>query len=348
MNTLQDDMDHLINRMKEVHENKPNNEEARLGKKIKLANLVLDDAIAEGCFEGFESGTTRQIEMARVLNERLSDYMDESRDEIPEPEQPEEDLLDIVTSYLEKCDEEGRLLGEELWEAAEKALEDNKDPIAAMDLVLGIEPTQDEETEEWQELLGEDGDEETPVVSDLTEREAEVVADVLEKLTPVPEPEPEVPEPVTEPEPEPEAEMPEFEPMNFIQPITEEPEPEPEAPEPEPEVETVNDERLDAISEIEVRWSDQADAEKLLQPLNREPELVDRDGLPIQPTPKRISGPVPVIHSEPQNMTSIFVKEKQVEREIAQIVELYEETLADLNEYRQRLTALRDAVRRRL
>lgn len=311
MNTIQDDMDFLINRMKEVNALKPEGEAARIDKKIKLANLVLDDAIAEGCFEDFEAGTNRQIEMARVLNERLSDYDDPSRDEVPEPEQPQEDLLDIVTHYLEDCDDEERLLGEELWEAAEKALENNEDPIAAMDTFLGKEPTPDEETEEWQELLGEDGDEETPVVSDLTEREAEVVAEVLEKLTP-------------------------------------EPEPEPEVPEPEPEVEPVNDERLDAISEIEVRWSNQADAEKLLQPLERQPELVDRDGFTIEPTPKRYSGPVPVIHSEPQNMTSIFVKEKQVERQIAKIVELYEETLADLNEYRQRLTALRDSVRRRL
>ena len=348
MNTIQDDMDFLINRMKEVNALKPEGEAARIDKKIKLANLVLDDAIAEGCFEDFEAGTNRQIEMARVLNERLSDYDDPSRDEVPEPEQPEEDLLDIVTHYLEDCDDEERLLGEELWEAAEKALENNEDPIAAMDTFLGKEPTPDEETEEWQELLGEDGDEETPVVSDLTEREAEVVAEVLEKLTPEPEPEPEVPEPETEPEPEPESEMPEFEPMDSIQPPTEEPEPEPEVPEPEPEVEPVDDERLDAISEIEVRWSNQADAEKLLQPLERQPELVDRDGFPIEPTPKRYSGPVPVIHSEPQNMTSIFVKEKQVERQIAKIVELYEETLADLNEYRQRLTALRDSVRRRL
>ena len=311
MNTIQDDMDFLINRMKEVNALKPEGEAARIDKKIKLANLVLDDAIAEGCFEDFEAGTNRQIEMARVLNERLSDYDDPSRDEVPEPEQPQEDLLDIVTHYLEDCDDEERLLGEELWEAAEKALENNEDPIAAMDTFLGKEPTPDEETEEWQELLGEDGDEETPVVSDLTEREAEVVAEVLEKLTP-------------------------------------EPEPEPEVPEPEPEVEPVDDERLDAISEIEVRWSNQADAEKLLQPLERQPELVDRDGFTIEPTPKRYSGPVPVIHSEPQNMTSIFVKEKQVERQIAKIVELYEETLADLNEYRQRLTALRDSVRRRL
>ncbi len=354
MNTLQDDMDYLINRMKEVHaENQDmaepeRNEKGQLGKKIKLANLVLDDAIAEGCFEGFESGTNRQIEMARVLNERLKDYDDTSRNQIPEPNQPVEDLLDIVTSYLEKCNDEERLLGEDLWEAAEKALENDKDPIAAMDLVLGIEPAQDEATEEWQELLGDDGDEETPVVSDLTELEAEVVADVLEKLTPVPEPEPEMPEPETEPETEPEPEMPEFDPMDFIQPATEEPQPEPETPEPEPKVEPVNDERLDAISEIEVRWSNQADAEKLLEPLERQTELVDTDGLTIQPTPKRYSGPVPVIHSEPQNMTSIFVKEKQVERQIEQIVELYEETLADLNEYRQRLTALRDSVRRRL
>lgn len=348
MNTIQDDMNFLINRMKEVNALKPEGEAARIDKKIKLANIVLDDAIAEGCFEDFEAGTNRQIEMARVLNERLSDYDDSSRDEIPEPEQPREDLLDIVTHYLEGCDDEERLLSEELWNAAEKALENNEDPIAAMDAFLGKEPTQDEATEEWQELLGEDGDEETPVVSELTEREAEVVAEVLEKLTPEPEPEPEVPEPETEPEPEPEPEMPEFEPMDLIQTPTEEPEPEPEVPEPEPEVEPVDDERLDAISEIEVRWSNQADAEKLLQPLERQPELVDRDGFTIEPTPKRYSGPVPVIHSEPQNMTSIFVKEKQVERQIAQIVELYEETLADLNEYRQRLTALRDSVRRRL
>ena len=118
----------------------------------------------------------------------------------------------------------------------------------------------------------------------------------------------EVPEPESEPEPEPEPEMPEFEPMDLIQPPTEEPEPEPETPEPEPEpeVEPVDDERLDAISEIEVRWSNQADAEKLLQPLERQPELVDRDGFTIEPTPKRYSGPVPVIHSEPQNMTSIL------------------------------------------
>lgn len=74
MNTIQDDMDFLINRMKEVHAENPNREEARIGKKIKLANLVLDDAIAEGCFEDFEAGTNRQIEMARVLNERLADY----------------------------------------------------------------------------------------------------------------------------------------------------------------------------------------------------------------------------------------------------------------------------------
>ena len=35
---------------------------------------MLDDAIAEGCFDDFEAGTNRQIEMARLLNERLADY----------------------------------------------------------------------------------------------------------------------------------------------------------------------------------------------------------------------------------------------------------------------------------
>ena len=76
--------------------------EAKIEKKIKLANFVLDDAIAEGCFDGFEPGIARQCEMARVLNERLLDYDDESRDEIPEHQQPEEDLLDIVTHYKHK------------------------------------------------------------------------------------------------------------------------------------------------------------------------------------------------------------------------------------------------------
>ncbi|MDA9991693.1 hypothetical protein N9E35_01660 [Candidatus Marinimicrobia bacterium] len=334
MNTLEDDINFLVNRMKEVHDNDDYSPEdrasAKLDKKIKLANLVLDDAMAEGCFEGFEPGTARQIEMARILNQRLNDYADEKRDVIPEGEQPEQELLDIVSSYLEDCDDEGRLQAEALWNTAEKALEEKADPIAAMDAVLGIETTQDEAVQEWQELLGEDGDAETSVVSDLTELEAEVVADVLEKLTPEPEPEPEVLEAMIQ------------------TPTTMVGKPEPEVLEPEPLVEPVTTERLDTISEIEVKWSSQADAEKLLQPLNRQPGLVDKDGLPIEVTPKRYSGPVPQINNEPQNMTSLFVKEKQVEREIETIVELYEETLADLTTYRQRLTALRDAIRRRL
>ena len=354
MNTLEDDINFLVNRMKEVYDNDEYSPEdratAKLDKKIKLAHLVLDDAMAEGCFEGFESGTGRQIEMARILNERLNDYTDEKRDVIPEGEQPDQELIDIVSSYLEDCDDEGRLQAEDLWDAAQKALEEKADPIAAMDAVLGIETTQDEAVQEWQELLGEDGDAETSVVSDLTELEAEVVADVLEKLTPEPEPEPEVLEPVTETEPEPEPE--ELEPVfeNQSQHLKKQRYSKHTAkvPEPEPLVEPVTTERLDAISEIEVKWSSQADAEKLLQPLNRQPDLVDKDGLPIEVTPKGYSGPVPQINNEPQNMTSLFVKEKQVEREIETIVELYEETLADLTTYRQRLTALRDAIRRRL
>ena len=150
MNTIQDDMDFLIKRMKEVHAEKPDREEARIGKKIKLANLVLDDAIAEGCFDDFEAGTNRQIEMARVLNERLADLMIRVVMRFQNLNNHKEDLLDIVTHYLEDCDDEERLLGEELWEAAEKALENNETNRSHGHFPPERSP-QDEATEEWQE-----------------------------------------------------------------------------------------------------------------------------------------------------------------------------------------------------
>ena len=112
MNTLEDDINFLVNRMKEVHDNDDYSPEdrasAKLDKKIKLANLVLDDAMAEGCFEGFEPGTARQIEMARILNQRLNDYADEKRDVIPEGEQPEQEGFDGAALCVSALQRRGR------------------------------------------------------------------------------------------------------------------------------------------------------------------------------------------------------------------------------------------------
>ena len=91
------------------------------------------------------------------------------------------------------------------------------------------------------------------------------------------------------------------------------------------------------------------DTQNVLEPLPDETELVDTEGNILEPTPKNVSGAIPVIHDkDPGQMVSIFVKEKQVERKVEQIVTIYEETLTDLDTYLQRLISLRDAIRRRL
>ena len=361
---MMQDIDSILERMNSREEAEADEElKRRIRKKRKLAKIVLEDAVAEGAFDEFPAGTSRMIEMARVLNERLVSYYD--RTETPEKDtDPEPELIDTVTEFMADLTAEERLRGEELWDIATQALQNDQDPILAMKELLGHEL---EEPGDLASLLEEEDDEEEEEADDfweeseedLTPEEAEAVKKSLDILYPEdPETEPETePEPVEEPtqEPEPVPEV-ELEPEPVIEtesPSVEIPEPEPPVvPEPEAEPEPVTDEQLDTSATLDLRWSDQVETEHVLEP-PVEPPMVDTDGRTIKPLRKNkrggYSGPVPVVHdNDPKTMTSIFVKEKQVERKIEQIVDAYEETLSDLDEYLQRLTALRDAVRRRL
>ena len=72
---LMEDVEVLIQRMKERHQETPNHRRrARIAKNIELTRHILQDKIEDGHLNAFRPGTTRRIEMLRLVNEHLSDY----------------------------------------------------------------------------------------------------------------------------------------------------------------------------------------------------------------------------------------------------------------------------------
>lgn len=73
---LMGDVEVLIQRMEKLNQEHPDGKkEARLAKKIELARHILQDQIEDGHLDEFRTTSkTRRIEMARLVNENLSDY----------------------------------------------------------------------------------------------------------------------------------------------------------------------------------------------------------------------------------------------------------------------------------
>mgnify|MGYP001250186127 CR=1 FL=1 len=353
---MQQDIDSILERLKKVSKD-DQDDPAVTKKKVQLAKIVLEDAVDENAFDGFEPGIHRICEMARQLRIRAQEDLE--RDEIPEREEPEPELVDIVTDFIEKISDDERLRSEELWDAAKDAIENNEDPVVAMREVLG-HPEPVEETAEMEEELEEIEEEEKEEIVINTE----LLKETLETISPELEEEEEEIEEEKEEEPAISAELLE----ETVEPITPDTEDEPEENwrdvakqqikqaleeqsnfEPEPEPEKPMETHDFDSGEQELTVFDMVDTENVLEPLPNETELVDTEGNILEPTPKNVSGAIPVIHDkDPGQMVSIFVKEKQVERKVEQIVAIYEEALNDLDTYLQRLTSLRDAIRRRL
>ena len=321
MQEIIDDMNYVLDKYKTMIQKVEDFE----GYSVESTEEVLNNAVDDGVFADIETVRERRLAMAEYLNQRLkchrntetsepTEEVEETEDDYMEVEKPleEESILDLMQGILSldyvKGVEEVLSNGEQIFEAGMAALEDGEDLEQVKEAMLQCVHQFVTPPTETTEEV----EETTEEVEETTEEETVepiVWGDGLE--------------------------------LN-----------EPFEPEVEEEVEVSHEEIMETYEEPAPMFEGLIETDALFE--KKETLLVDTEGQEIPELGEVLRssvGPVPaqVLQTEaPPEMVSIFVKEKEVERKITEIVNEFDDTLGSLGIYLERLQTVNQAVKRRV
>jgi len=278
------------------------------GYSVEATEEVLNNAVDDGVFADYETVRDRRLAMVEYLNERLKCHRN------TETSEPTEEV-------------------EETEEASEPNLTDLMQEIFTLDYVEGVEEVLRNGEQIFEAGMAAIRDDKDP---------REAMLDIVHEFVSPPTETEEVEEPTEE---------------ETVEPIVwgdglELNEPFELEVEVEEEVEVSHEEIMETYKEPAPMFEGLIETDALFE--NKETLLVDTEGREIPELGETLRsqvGPVPaqVLQTEaPPEMVSIFVKEKEVERKIIEIVNEFDDTLGSLGIYLERLQTVNQAVKRRV
>ncbi len=310
MQEIIDDMNYVIDKYKTMVQKKEDFE----GYSVEATEEVLNNAVDDGVFADYETVRDRRLAMVEYLNERLKCH---SNTETSEP--------------IEEV--------EETEEASEPNLTDLMQEIFTLDYVEGVEEVLRNGEQIFEAGMAAIRDDKDP---------REAMLDIVHEFVSPPTETTEEVEVTTEEVEEP-TEKETVEPIVWGDGLGLN---EPFEPEVEEKVEVSHEEIMETYEAPAPMFEGLIETDALFE--KKETLLVDTEGREIPELGETLRsqvGPVPaqVLQTEaPPEMVSIFVKEKEVERKIIEIVNEFDDTLGSLGIYLERLQTVNQAVKRRV
>mgnify|MGYP001425472047 CR=1 FL=1 len=309
MQEIIDDMNYVIDKYKTMVQEKEDFE----GYSVEATEEVLNNAVDDGVFADYETVRDRRLAMVEYLNERLKCQSN------AETSEPTEEV-------------------EETEEATEPNLPELMQEIFTLDYVKDVEEVLRNGEQIFEAGMAAIRDDKDP---------REAMLDIVHEFVSPPTETEEVEEPTEEVEVTTEEET--VEPIVWGDGLELN---EPFEPEAEEEVEVNHEEIMETYEAPAPMFEGLIETDALFE--KKETLLVDTEGREIPELGETLRsqvGPVPaqVLQTEaPPEMVSIFVKEKEVERKIIEIVNEFDDTLGSLGIYLERLQTVNQAVKRRV